>query len=98
MTTRLAHLALAAMAIGGLDAGPFPGSVPLQRNTNEDLEFCVKVWAEVAYIKAKKSKLSASERRSLVHQWDRAYARLSPHQREQLFTTMNQHIEQETAS
>lgn len=92
MTARLAHLALAAMAMGAMDwpARPEP-------NPNADLEICVKIWPEVAYIKAKKSRLSASERRAMLQQWERAYARLTPHQREQLFNTMNQHIE-ETAS
>ena len=93
MTTRLAHLALAAMALGGMDwpARPEP-------NPNADLELCIEIWPEVAYIKAKKSRLSASERRAMLHRWERAYARLNHTQREQLFTAMNQRINQENAS
>lgn len=95
MKTRLGMLTLAAMAMA---MGGMEGFAPMEPEANTDLEICVKIWPEVAYIKAKKSKLSASERRAMLQQWDRAYARLSPRQREQLFTTMNQHIDQENAS
>lgn len=86
MSSRLGLLTLAAVAMGGMGGfdAPFPGAVRVERDKNKDLETCVKLYPEVIRIQRKQSRLSASERRRVMHAWDSASINLDEKQIAQL--------------